>query len=75
MAQYHPCYHASGHPVLGRRVTIREYQKALAAFEEAGLSNAYTQPLEELIAQDLFFPDFSAKPDKIFNQKDNRAKP
>jgi len=75
MAQYHPCYHASGHPVLGRRVTIREYQKAIAAFEEAGLSNAYTQPLEELVAQDLLFPDFSAKPDKIFNQKDNRAKP
>lgn len=74
MAQYHPCYQAIGHPVLGRRITRNEYLKALDDFENAGLVNAYTQDFPELEREDLFFPDFNDEQTNIFNARDNRKK-
>ncbi|HHV07502.1 MAG TPA: radical SAM protein [Firmicutes bacterium] len=38
MAQYRPYYQATGHPVLGRRVTAREYRDALDIAQRAGLT-------------------------------------
>lgn len=38
MDQYHPCYKASGHPPLDRRITAQEYGKAIELAEEAGLT-------------------------------------
>jgi len=37
MAQYHPCYRAVGHPLLGRRLTAAEYEAALAATMICGM--------------------------------------
>jgi len=72
MAQYHPCYKAIGHPVLGRRVNRREYLKALDDFENAGMLKAYTQDYRKLEHEDLFFPDFND--DRVFNHRKYRKK-
>ncbi len=37
MAQYHPCYKASEHPPLDRRITSKEYAEAVATCRAAGL--------------------------------------
>jgi putative pyruvate formate lyase activating enzyme len=37
MAQYYPCYKAIEHPPLDRRLTSKEYKKALEAARKAGL--------------------------------------
>jgi putative pyruvate formate lyase activating enzyme len=37
MAQYHPCYKASEHPPLDRRITPKEYAEAVALCRAAGL--------------------------------------
>ena len=37
MAQYYPCYRASEHPPLDRRITHKEFRKAVRAAREAGL--------------------------------------
>ncbi|NMA55469.1 MAG: radical SAM protein [Firmicutes bacterium] len=37
MAQYRPYYQAVGHPAIGRRITAKEYQRALALARQAGL--------------------------------------
>jgi putative pyruvate formate lyase activating enzyme len=74
MAQYHPCYRAVGHPVLGRRISRQEYLKALEEFELAGLTTAFTQDLVELEQGDLFFPDFGADEDQIFKGQQKREK-
>lgn len=66
MAQYHPCYRAVGHSLLGRRLKRSEYLKALEEFEAAGLFTAYTQDISELEREDLFFPDFDAGENQIF---------
>lgn len=42
MAQYRPHYKAVGHPQLGRRITVKEYQAALALAREAGLLRIQT---------------------------------
>jgi len=68
MAQYHPCYHAIGHPILGRRITLKEYQQVLDVFEETGLENAYVQDITDLKRQDSFFPDFQKTNDSIFGK-------
>ncbi|HHW92471.1 MAG TPA: radical SAM protein [Firmicutes bacterium] len=38
MGQYRPHYQAAGHPVLGRRITAREYREALALAAKLGLT-------------------------------------
>jgi len=73
MAQYHPCYQAVGHPVLGRRISRHEYLKALEDFENAGFVNAFTQDYLDLEREDLFFPDFDDN-ERVFNHRDNREK-
>jgi hypothetical protein len=73
MAQYHPCYQAVGHPVLGRRISRDEYLKAFEDFENAGLLNAFTQDYISLEHEDFFFPDFNDNK-QIFNRRDNREK-
>lgn len=37
MDQYHPCFKASGHPPLDRRITTGEYEEAIKAALKAGL--------------------------------------
>jgi len=74
MAQYHPCYQAIDHPVLGRRIIRQEYAKTIDDFENAGLINAYMQDFPKLEKEDLFFPDFNDDCQIIFDHKDNRIK-
>jgi putative pyruvate formate lyase activating enzyme len=38
MDQYRPCYQASGHPLLDRRITEKEYEEAVKAAFRAGLT-------------------------------------
>ncbi len=38
MAQYRPYYQAIGHPVIGRRITNREYRRAIKLAKKAGLT-------------------------------------
>ncbi len=56
MAQYHPCHKAAGHPVLGRRITAKEYERVLSLAEILGLENYWVQALD---SSDVFLPDFS----------------
>ena len=43
MDQYFPAHRAVDDPVLGRRITIEEYQAALDALDAAGLQNGWCQ--------------------------------
>ena len=43
MAQYFPAYKAVDHQLLGRRVTVKEYDDAIQSFHQAGLSQGYIQ--------------------------------
>jgi putative pyruvate formate lyase activating enzyme len=45
MSQYFPAHQAEHHPLLGRRLTADEYQRALDAFEASGLTEGYHQGL------------------------------
>jgi putative pyruvate formate lyase activating enzyme len=49
MAQYFPAHHAVGDPVLGRRITLDEYDDALAALDEAGLDEGWVQDMDDEI--------------------------
>ncbi len=44
MSQYFPAYKAVKHPELNRRITKREFRKAVDAYYNAGLTNGYIQP-------------------------------
>lgn len=66
MAQYHPCYQAINHPILGRRITAAEYRHALELFEEIGLETAYLQDVDGLEKEDPYFPDFRQPKRNIF---------
>jgi putative pyruvate formate lyase activating enzyme len=37
MDQYHPCYRADEHPPLNRRISVREYEDAVACARRAGI--------------------------------------
>ncbi len=43
MDQYFPAHTAFSHELLSRRITEEEYQEALEAFDESGLSNGWIQ--------------------------------
>jgi putative pyruvate formate lyase activating enzyme len=43
MDQYFPAHHAVGDPHIGRKITNREYNEAVAAFHRAGLVNGWLQ--------------------------------
>jgi len=49
MAQYFPAYHAVDDPVIGRRITLEEYDAALAALDEAGLEEGWVQDMDDEI--------------------------
>ena len=47
MDQYFPAYKVVGDPVMGRKVTVDEYDAALEAFEAAELENGWMQEHDE----------------------------
>lgn len=55
MSQYHPCYKAAGHPVVGRKITANEYNKVIDRIEDLGFENVLVQ---EMKSSDIFLPDF-----------------
>lgn len=56
MAQYQPVYMAVGHPVIGRRISQREYEEILGVAEQLGFENCFIQ---ELDSGECYLPDFS----------------
>jgi putative pyruvate formate lyase activating enzyme len=48
MSQYFPAHHAVRHPALNRRVSVEEYDQALAAFDAVGLENGWRQEADPL---------------------------
>lgn len=55
MAQYTPTPAVSGHPLLGRRVSRREYERVVNAAVEMGFEELYTQEVDER----ALTPDFA----------------
>jgi len=47
MRQYFPAHRAQDHPGLGRRITWEEYEQALHAFDNLGLTTAFIQEWDE----------------------------
>lgn len=74
MAQYHPCYHAFGHPAIGRRITRQEYMRVIEDFNLYGMTTAYTQDFKNLADKDSFFPDFKQDEMDIFIANKNRRR-
>ncbi len=56
MSQYTPCHLACEHPVIGRRLTRHEYEKAIGKFAKLGF-NGYVQERESASTQ--YIPDFN----------------
>ena len=56
MAQYFPAHRAMHHPLLSRRISMREYARALRTCERFGLENVLTQ---EPISAEHYRPDFT----------------
>ncbi|MCB2153908.1 radical SAM protein [bacterium] len=56
MAQYFPAHQAMNHVLLSRRISMREYGRALRACERFGLENVLTQ---EPISSEYYRPDFT----------------
>jgi putative pyruvate formate lyase activating enzyme len=44
MSQYHPTYKSADYPLINRRITSKEYQKAVDAVLDKGLKNGWIQP-------------------------------
>lgn len=55
MSQYHPMHKAHKYELLSRPVSTSEYEEALAAMEEAGLEEGWTQGME---SHRNYLPDF-----------------
>ncbi len=56
MSQYFPTKNVKNHPVLGRRVTKREYEKVIEHFFKVGLHNGFSQDPSSAIED--YVPDF-----------------
>ena len=56
MAQYTPCGELESFPELQRRITRREYEKAVCSLEDLGFENAFLQELDS--AAEQFIPAF-----------------
>lgn len=56
MAQYTPCGKLEDFPELQRRITKREYEKAVDCLVELGFENVFLQALDS--AQEQYIPDF-----------------
>ena len=63
MAQYFPTPAVKDHPLLSRRVTAAEYDKALDAFFAAGLKNGFSQDPES--ATEDYVPDFAGSIEEL----------
>lgn len=68
MGQYFPVPAVEGHPALGRRLNELEYNTAVDAFFDAGLTNGFSQELDS--AKEEYVPDFDLEELKkiIFGQ-------
>lgn len=56
MGQYFPTPNVENHPILSRRITEDEYDKATEMFFGAGLTNGFSQELDS--ATEEYVPDF-----------------
>lgn len=56
MGQYFPVPAVEGHPALGRRLNELEYNTAVDAFFDAGLTSGFSQDLDS--AKEEYVPDF-----------------
>lgn len=56
MSQYTPFYHSGLYPELGRRLTKKEYRRALSALDELGIENGFVQELSS--AKEEYTPRF-----------------
>lgn len=52
MDQYFPAYKALKHPLLGRKITLEEYEAALDAFAAVDLQNGWMQEHDECLADE-----------------------
>lgn len=59
MSQYTPMPHMKEHPLLGRRVTKREYERLLDYAVELGITNAFIQ--DRHVAKESFVPEWNLK--------------
>jgi putative pyruvate formate lyase activating enzyme len=55
MAQYYPCHHAPGEPLLARRITADEYREVVEVLNSLDLDNGWLQQLD---SADHYLPDF-----------------
>lgn len=56
MAQYYPAGRISGHPSLGRGITMHEYQQVVDCMERLGMHNGWYQEFE---SSGFYRPDFN----------------
>jgi putative pyruvate formate lyase activating enzyme len=54
MAQYTPMFKAEEIPDINRRLTVKEYQEAIALLEELDLENGWYQHIEDLDEEFVF---------------------
>mgnify|MGYP003424721586 CR=1 FL=1 len=59
MSQYTPMSHMAEHPLLGRRITRREYDRLLDYALNMGISNAFIQ--DRHVAKESFVPEWDLK--------------
>ena len=67
MAQYSPRFKAGQFREISRKITVREYEDAVAVVERLGFENGWLQEME---ASDNYLPDFSAD-DHPFESRTN----
>jgi putative pyruvate formate lyase activating enzyme len=56
MSQYYPTARVASHPVLGRGLTLQEYNRVTEEMDRLGLSNGWIQEFE---SNEFYRPDFS----------------
>jgi putative pyruvate formate lyase activating enzyme len=64
MAQYCPANKADDYPLISRRISAREYEKALDLVDKYKLTNCFIQELE---SSDNYLPDFNGNRENPFN--------
>jgi putative pyruvate formate lyase activating enzyme len=56
MSQYYPTVCVANHPMLGKKVSVSEYQQVLEVMEELGFHKGWIQQYE---STDYYLPDFT----------------
>jgi putative pyruvate formate lyase activating enzyme len=64
MSQYYPVNKAMDYPLISRKISLREYEKAVELLEKYGLKNGFIQELE---SYENYRPDFSGGRENPFN--------